>query len=224
MPHPDSAAFHQSPDSAAGVVAAGADARLAVHWIAPGTLTALWKTPLASMLAALDPYPTNMEAPATFGVATLFRMLTDWLCDVSTPVRYACIVEAETAVRCPFGSTCARTHTIAPSSCVAAAARFVGKAPLTRLDGACANTKMLPLDPTSWGRAWIVALTLAVVGVTLPVTAIGKTGDAAATLAVKVPVIVCGAPSLSKPFSVRAPLATPSHDPVMVHVVPGPIW
>ena len=133
------------------------------------------------MLAAEDPYPTNTVAPATFGVDTLLRMVTAWFCEVSTLVRYACIVEADTATRCPVESTWARTQTIESASGSTPTGGDVTRfdeEPCTRFDGACANTKMLALVPTSCARGWNWALTLLTVGVTLPDTVIGKTGDA----------------------------------------------
>src|SRR6185503_2624996 len=154
---------------------AGAESVLALHCTVPGIETAVWKTPLESIAAALLPYPTNTLAPATLAVGTLPSRFSVCDCAERTPVRYACIVDAETATSCPLAFTCASTHTTASSAVAAgkggvAGARSKRVAPTTRLEGACANTKMLCVVPMSCVRGWIVAVTFAVVDVMLELT------------------------------------------------------
>src|SRR5579862_7930356 len=200
MPHPDSFEFHQRPVMAPGSVGAGAEARLAVHCIAPGTEIAVWYTLLESIVDALEPYPTYIVAPATLGVGTLFRISTACDCEPSTPVRYASMVDEETATSCPLELTCASTHTIA-SPLVAAGvvgddgARLAGEAPVTRLEGACAKTNRLAFVPTSCVGACTVAPTSVVVAEYEPFTVMEKTGEDAGKLAVKVPVTGRGCPA-----------------------------
>src|SRR5260370_870772 len=101
------------------------------------------------------------------------------------------MVEAGTATSCPLELTWASTQTMASSERAAtggdAGARFNCTEPMTMFEGACANTKMLAVVPTSCARGWICAVAFAVVGVTLAVTVIGKTGGGATPVAVKAP-------------------------------------
>src|SRR5579859_1232509 len=149
-------------------------------------------------------------------------MFTACDCEPSTPVRYACIVAAETATSWPWPLTCASTQTTASAAMAASTAgrsRFA-TASFTRLAGACAKTNRLCVVPTSCGRGCTWALTLAVVVFTLPVTVIGNTGGGA-TFAAKVPCSARGVPfwCVAETFSVPD---VPFQVPVNGHVTPGP--
>src|SRR6185369_4400226 len=138
-------------------------------------------------------------------------MLTDCDCAPSTPVVYACIEDADTGTSCPWPFSCASTQ-MSPSSLKA----------LSRLSGACANTKTLACVPTSCARGWICALAEAVVELTLPVTSMGNTGDCVATLAVKFPFSARGVPSWCVAATVIVP-DEPSHPALKVQVTPGAV-
>src|ERR1700687_6518290 len=88
------------------------------------------------------------------------------------------MVAAETATSCPLEFTWASTQTMASSARAATGgdvgARLAGAAPVTRFAGACANTKMLPLVPTSCGRNCICAEALTT---TWPMSAVTVSGD-----------------------------------------------
>src|SRR5665213_712034 len=108
------------------------------------------------------------------GVEALFSTVTacDW--PRSTLLRKGCSVDAEAAVSWPVaGSSCASWHPSVVS--------FAGRAAdLTTLAGAKAKTYTLAVFPTSEAGYWIVATALAVVAVTVAVTAMLKGGARAA--------------------------------------------
>src|SRR3954467_189219 len=95
-PRPSSSGFHHHPVCGA----------VGWHTCAAGTVTADRLMPPLSIEVPLVPYPTKNVAPAMFTVGTPLRMVTAAPCDDSTPVTYACSVEADTPTSCPLAESC----------------------------------------------------------------------------------------------------------------------